>query len=107
MEFLVEFDVHVPDGAPTAEVERRTNAETVAAGKLADQGHLVRLWKPPVAPGEIKAVGLYRADGEVQLSALLDGLPLAEWMDIKVTPLESHPNDPAPHGSVTTSEGDQ
>jgi muconolactone D-isomerase len=44
-----------------------------------------------VAPGEAKAVGLYRADSESQL----DALPLADWMRVTVTPLEVHPNDPA------------
>jgi muconolactone delta-isomerase len=95
MEFLVKFEVHVPDGAPAAEVEDREHAEASAADKLADEGHLLRLWKPPVAPGESRAIGLYRADSETQLDRLLAALPLAEWMDVSVTPLEPHPNDPA------------
>ena len=61
MEFLVEFDVNIPDGAPESEVKERVSAEATAAADLARHGHLVRLWKPPVAPGETKAVGLYRA----------------------------------------------
>jgi hypothetical protein len=31
MEFLVEFDVHVPDGARAVEVEVRNSAEAAAA----------------------------------------------------------------------------
>jgi muconolactone D-isomerase len=100
MEFLVEFDVHVPDGARAIEVEVRNSAEAAAAAKLVEEGHLVRLWKPPAAPGETKALGLYRADSEAQLTALLEALPLYDWMNITVTPLEPHANDPAPHGSV-------
>ena len=95
MEFLVEFDVTVPDGTPEPEVKERVSAEAVAAGGLARDGHLVRLWKPAVAPGETRAVGLYRADSEAQLAALLGALPLNGWMQTTITPLEPHPNDPA------------
>jgi len=94
MEFLVGFDVTIPDGVPESEVKERVHAEVIVAADLAREGHLVRLWRPPVAPGESKAVGLYRADSEAQLAALLAALPLGGWMQITVTPLEPHPNDP-------------
>ena len=71
------------------------SAEATAAADLALEGHLVRLWKPPVAPGESKAVGLYRAGGQAELDGLLGALPLSGWMQITVTPLEPHPNNPA------------
>jgi muconolactone delta-isomerase len=94
MEFLVEFDVTVPAGAPETEVKERFGAEATAAAELARTGHLVRLWKAPVAPGENKAVGVYRADSQAELDGLLGALPLDGWMQITVTPLEPHPNDP-------------
>jgi muconolactone D-isomerase len=95
MEFLVEFEVNVPDGTPESEVKERENAEASAAAKLIGEGHLVRVWKLPVAPGETKILGLYRADSKTQLDGLLGALPLYEWMRVTVTPLEPHPNDPA------------
>jgi muconolactone delta-isomerase len=58
MEFLVEFDVNVPDGAPESEVK-------------------------------------YRAQSRSELDRLLRTLPLYDWMQMAVTPLETHPNDPA------------
>ena len=94
MEFLVEFDVHVPDGAARSEVEERESNEAAAAAKLAAEGHLVRIWKRPAASGHTKAVGVYRADSRTQLDGLLRALPLAGWMRVTVTPLEPHPNDP-------------
>jgi len=103
MEFLVEFDVNVPDGAPPSEVEARNSAEASAAARLVDDGHLVRLWRPPAAPGETKALGLYRADSEAQLAGLLDALPLYDWMNITVTPLEPHSNDPVSQATVSTA----
>ena len=94
MEFLVEFDVQVPAGTAQSEVRDREHAESAAAAELADEGHLIRLWRrPPVGDGAA-AVGLYRADTEDQLDALLSDLPLADWLRVTVTPLESHPNDP-------------
>ena len=94
MEFLVKFDVTVPADASESEVNDRERAEASAADRLVDQGHLVRLWKPPAAD-EKKTLGLYRAQGKPQLEDLLDALPLRDWMQITVTPLEAHPNDPA------------
>lgn len=75
MEFLVEFDVNVPDGAARSEVEERQSSEAAGAAKLVDEGHLIRIWKPPVAPGEAKALGLYHADSQTQLDGLLGALP--------------------------------
>jgi muconolactone delta-isomerase len=98
LEFLVEFDLHVPAGTPQSEVRDREKAESAAAGKLADEGHLVRLWRRPRVGDGGTAVGLYRADSEAHLDALLSDLPLADWLRVTVTPLESHPNDP-PGGS--------
>ena len=52
MDFLVEFEINVPDGTPESEVENREHAEASVAAKLVDEGHLLRVWKRPVAPGE-------------------------------------------------------
>jgi muconolactone delta-isomerase len=93
VEFLVEFDVTIPDEAPESEVRQRLDAEARAAARLYREGHLIRLWKPPATAGERTAVGLYRADTEAELHGLLDALPLTGWMQVTVTPLEPHPND--------------
>jgi len=95
MDFLVELEISVPEGTPETEVTAREGAESAAAAKLADQGHLVRLWTRRVAPGESRPIGLYRAESEGELDGLLRALPLYEWMRVAVTPLEPHPNDPA------------
>jgi muconolactone delta-isomerase len=95
IEFLVEFDLQVPGGTPESEVNGREQAESAAAAELADEGHLVRLWRWPRAGDGVAAVGLYRADSAAQLDALLAELPLADWLTVTVTPLHAHPNDPA------------
>jgi muconolactone delta-isomerase len=103
MEFLVEFDLRVPEGTPESAVKERASAEAAASAELAREGHLVRLWRPPVAPGERKALGLYRADSEGQLDSLLGALPLSAWMRITVTALEPHANDPVHHEEQVVS----
>lgn len=52
MEFLVAKTTHVPDGTPPDAVDD-VRAEAAHSGELAQQGHLLRLWRPPavVAPG--------------------------------------------------------
>jgi len=95
MEFLVEFEVEVPAGTPHEEVEQHQRAESAAAAKLAEEGHLVRLWRRPLVGDGTTAIGLYRAFSQAQLEDLLAGLPLADWLRVTVTPLEAHPNDPA------------
>ena len=57
MEFPGAFEVHVPEEAPANEVEVHNSAEAAAAARLVDEGHLVRLWKLPAAPGDTNALG--------------------------------------------------
>jgi len=95
MDFLVEFEINVPKGIPESEVTAREDAESAAAARLVDQGHLIRLWKRHVAPGGSRPIGLYSAANEADMDGLLRQLPLYEWMRVTVTPLQPHPNDPA------------
>ena len=95
MEFLVDFKVNVPTGASESEVKDREKAEAFATAKLADEGHLVRLWRRTVTSVDRPVVGLFRADSETELDSIIGALPLYEWLDVSVTPLKSHANDPA------------
>jgi muconolactone delta-isomerase len=95
VEFLVEFEIKVPDGTPESELAERERAEEAAATKLAAEGNLVRVWRRPLPTGQATVLGLYRADSEAALNGLLTSLPLFEWINVEVTALESHPNDPA------------
>ena len=95
MKFLAGFEVEVPAGAPDAEAGHHQRAEAAAAAKLAEDGHLVRPWRRPLAGDGTTAIGLYRAGSEAELDGLLAALPLAGWLHVTVTPLQAHPNDPA------------
>src|ERR1700741_2389386 len=94
MEVLVEFEVEVPAGPPDGEVGQHPRAQSAAAARLAEEGHLVRLWRRPLVGDGTTAIGLYRADSQAELDGLLAALPLAGWLRVTVTPLEAHPNDP-------------
>ena len=96
MEFLVEFEVEVPEGTHEREVERRSRAEALAAARLVDEGHLLRVWRRTAVTDDTTTIGLYAADSEAQLDGLLRALPLADWMRVTILPLAPHPNDPAP-----------
>ena len=93
MEYLVEFELDIPKGTADSAVTSRVAAEAVAAATLAKQGHLIRLWK---RPEESRAVGLFRANNQAEIDALLADLPLYDWLHVGVTALEPHPNDPKP-----------
>ena len=95
LEFLVEFEVEVPEGTPESEVEQRTRAESTAAARLVDEGHLLRVWRRNAVADDTTVIGLYAADSEAELDGLLRALPLADWMQLTVIPLAPHPNDPA------------
>ena len=95
MDYLLEFTITIPDDAPPAEIEQRLAGETTRVAELAAQGHAVRIWKPLPEDGRRRALGLYRAASDEELDAILDSLPLRPWMELSVTSLAEHPNDPA------------
>ena len=95
MDYIVVFTISVPEGAPASEVEQRMTGEATRVAELAAQGHALRVWKPLPDDGRSRAIGLYRAADDSELEAILESLPLRPWMEISVTALAEHPNDPA------------
>jgi muconolactone delta-isomerase len=57
MEFLVTMTTHVPDGTATDTVDEVRTREAKHSRELARQGHLLRLWRPPLQPGEWRTLG--------------------------------------------------
>jgi muconolactone delta-isomerase len=95
MEYLVDMVTTVPDGTSDEAVADIRSREAARSRRLAEQGHLLRLWRPPLRPGEWRTWGLFRADNEEQLHEVLSSMPLHVWRHDAVTPLSTHPNDPA------------
>ena len=95
MEYLVSMTTHVPNGTPDEAVEDVRAREAARSRELAAQGSLLRLWRPPLQPGEWRSLGLFAADDGEQLEEVLASMPLRIWRTDEVTPLSLHPNDPA------------
>ena len=96
MEYLVNMTTRVPEGTPDETVQDVRTREAARAGELAARGHLLRLWRPPLQPGEWRTVGLFSAGNDDELERVLASMPLRVWRTDQLTPLSPHPNDPAP-----------
>jgi muconolactone delta-isomerase len=112
MEYLVNMTTQVPDGTSEADVQDIRAREAAHSRALAAQGHLLRLWRPPLQPGEWRTFGLFAADDGVQLEKILASMPLRIWRTDEVTPLSAHPNDPVrqtstPHSAATEGQGSE
>jgi muconolactone delta-isomerase len=95
MEYLVTMTTRVPDGTPEEDIQDIRAREAARSHELAAQGHLLRLWRPPLQPGEWRSLGLFAADSPDQLEQVLGSMPLRVWRTDEPTPLAPHPNDPA------------
>src|SRR3954451_9276021 len=94
MEFLVDMTTRVPDDVSKESVDDVRAREAAQSRKLAEQGALLRLFRPPLQPGEWRTFGLFAATDEVHLQQVLASMPLRIWRTDEVTPLAAHPNDP-------------
>jgi muconolactone delta-isomerase len=95
MQYLVTMTTHVPDGTPDQAVADVRAREAAHTRELAAQGHVLRLWRPPLQPGEWRTLGLFAAADDGELTDVLTSMPLRVWRTDEVTPLAPHPNDPA------------
>lgn len=94
MEYLVTMTTNVPDGVPDRDVEELRGQEAAHTRELARAGRVLRLWRPPLKPGEWRTLGLFDARDPDDLEQTLASMPLRVWRTDRVTPLAPHPNDP-------------
>jgi muconolactone delta-isomerase len=104
MEYLVTMTTLIPEGTADETVQEIRSREAVRARELAAEGHLLRLWRPPLQPGEWRSLGLFAADDEIELEDVLASMPLRVWRSDQVVPLSAHSNDPPQSGGVTALE---
>jgi muconolactone delta-isomerase len=104
MEYLVTMTTHIPDGTPGQAVDDIRAREAAHTRELAAQGHVLRLWRPPLQPGEWRTLGLFAAADDGQLTEVLTSMPLRVWRTDEVTPLSPHPNNPALAAKGTGTE---
>ena len=96
MEYLVTMTTQVPDGTSEEAVSDVRAREAVRSSELAAEGALLRLWRPPLRPGEWRTLGLFAAGDDGELEKVLASMPLRVWRTDEVTPLSPHQNDPGP-----------
>jgi muconolactone delta-isomerase len=94
LEFLVSMTTHVPDGTSDEAVADVRAREASHTRELAARGHILRLWRPPLGPGEWRTLGLFAAADRAELEQVLISMPLRVWRTDDVTDLAHHPNDP-------------
>jgi muconolactone delta-isomerase len=104
MEYLVTMTTLVPDGTTDELVQEIRGREAARSRELAAQGHLLRLWRPPLQPGEWRTIGLFAAADEVELDDVLASMPLRVWRSDQVVPLATHPNDPRQSRAANATE---
>ncbi|MGW0039967.1 muconolactone Delta-isomerase [Gordonia sp. NPDC003376] len=90
MLFHVRMDVNIPN-----DLDPEVRAETVAREKAYSQelqrsGKWPHIWR---IVGEYSNYSIFDVADNNELHDVLSALPLFPYMDIKVTPLATHPSD--------------
>lgn len=105
MDYLVTMTTRVPDGTAEAAVDEVRAREAAHSRELIAEGHLLRLWRPPLQPGEWRTLGLFSAAGDSELERVLASMPLRIWRTDQVTALGPQENDPGrPQGRLGPDE---
>ena len=104
MQYLVTMTTMVPDGTTDDVVQEVRSREAARSRELAAQGRLLRLWRPPLQPGQWRTIGLFAATDEVDLEDVLASMPLRIWRSDQVVALAPHPNDPPLRHEVHAKE---
>jgi muconolactone delta-isomerase len=103
VEYLVTMTTQVPGGTAAGTVDDVRAREAARSAELAGEGHLIRLWRPPLQPGEWRSIGLFAASGDTAIKEVLASMPLHVWRTDEITPLSAHPSDPHTSGSRSAS----
>jgi muconolactone D-isomerase len=90
MLFHVRMDVHIPQDLDEAVRAGIVAREKAYSQELQRAGKWPHIWR---VVGEYSNVSIFDVDSNDQLHEILSGLPLFPFMDIKVTPLATHPSD--------------
>lgn len=91
MEFLLRIKVTFPPDGDPEEKARRIAAEGVRARELAAQGIIKRVWR---IPGQWANYGIWEAPDATTIHDAVISLPMWPYLEVEVTPLAAHPNDP-------------
>ncbi|MEK0084604.1 muconolactone Delta-isomerase [Benzoatithermus flavus] len=89
MLYCVEMDVRVPHDVDPQVFERLKAEEKARAQELQHQGKWRHLWR---VAGRYANISIFDVESHDELHAILSGLPLFPFMEMRVTPLARHPS---------------
>ena len=87
MEYLVTMTTHVPEETPGQTVAGIRARQAAHSSELAGQGHLLRLWRPPLRPASRARWGCSAPRNLAETQAILKPMPLDAWMAVQPAPL--------------------
>jgi len=87
--FLAEMEVRIPHDADAERIARLQAEEKARAQQLQRAGEWRHLWR---VAGRYANVSVFDVDSVDRLHELLSELPLFPYLDIRVTPLATHPS---------------
>lgn len=94
-EFLIAVTVAIPEETAQRVVVDARAREAKRSRELAERGRLKRLWFVRGQPGRAPILGLWGAADAADMAAIVDSLPMHDWMSFDTTELAPHPDDPA------------
>lgn len=89
MLFMAEMEVRLPPDMDPQRAEDLRAREREYSGALQRDGRWPHLWR---VAGRYANVSILDVSSVDELHELLSGLPLFPYLDIRVTPLATHPN---------------
>ena len=89
MLFLVRMDVNIPRDLPLEQANEIKAREKAYSQDLQRDGRWKSIWR---VVGEYANYSIFDVASNDELHQLLQGLPLFPFMQIKVTPLATHPS---------------
>jgi len=90
MLFHVRMDVRLPHDLGPAQRAEIVAREKEYSQRLQRAGKWPHIWR---IAGEYANFSIFDVESNDELHDLLSGLPLFPYMDIRVTPLATHPSD--------------
>lgn len=89
MLFHVQMSVSLPHDLPPGDAARLRDEERARALELQRDGRWRHLWR---VAGRYANVSIFDVEGPDELHAILSGLPLFPFMDVRVEALCRHPS---------------
>jgi muconolactone delta-isomerase len=83
MEHLVTMTTQVPEETPGQTVGSMRAHQAAHSSELAGRGQLLRLWRPPLRPGESRSLGCSASRNLAETQAILKPRPLDAWMAVQ------------------------